>query len=228
MNPHMLRQYTQLTEFLGRVLGPDYEVAFHDLTNKDRSLVAIANNNISDRDVGAPLTNVALKILADHSYQNSDYRVHYHGKTVHGKPLRSSTLFIKDEQGEPVGLLCINFDDHRYQELSEKILGLCHPDIFVETNFAYDKELLTPAEDDVVETYPRTSEGTASEAVAEVLREKGLTAQRLTLDERMDIICQLDSQGIFLLKGAVKDVAESLECSPASVYRYLTNLRKED
>lgn len=228
MNPYMLRQYTQLTEFLGRVLGPDYEVAFHDLTNKDRSLVAIANNNISDRDIGAPLTNVALKILADHSYQNSDYRVHYHGKTVHGKPLRSSTLFIKDEQGELVGLLCINFDDHRYQELSEKILGLCHPDTFVETNFAYDKALLAPAESEIAETFPHTAEGTASEAVSEVLRQKGLTAQRLTLEERMDVIRQLDAQGIFLLKGAVKDVAQCLSCSPASVYRYLTNLRRDD
>lgn len=227
MNPHMLRQYTQLTEFLGRVLGPDYEIAFHDLTNKERSLVAIANNSISDRDVGAPLTNVALKILADHSYQHSDYRVHYHGKTCHGKPLRSSTLFIKDEQGELVGLLCINFDDHRYTELSEKIRGLCHPDIFVETNFSYDENLLSPM-DDEVETYPRTAEGTAAEAVANVLNSKGLSAQRLTLDERMDVIQQLDSKGIFLLKGAVKDVAEALSCSPASVYRYLTNLRRDD
>lgn len=226
MNSHMLRQYTQLTEFLGRVLGPDYEIAFHDLTNKNRSLVAIANNGISNREVGAPLTNVALKILADRSYQNSDYRVHYRGKTADGKPLRSSTLFIKDEQGELVGLLCINFDDSRYHELSEKILFLCHPDTFIETNFAFDEELLIPQEEDEPEVFPRTVDGAAGDAVADVLREKGLSAGRLTLDERMEIIGQLEGRGVFLLKGAVKDVADALDCSPASVYRYLSNLHK--
>ena len=47
-NP-LLQQYMKLTEFLGLTLGPDYEVALHDLTNKDRSIIAIANNHISGR-----------------------------------------------------------------------------------------------------------------------------------------------------------------------------------
>lgn len=43
----LLQQYVKLTEFLGQVLGPSYEVALHDLTNKERSIIAIANNHIS-------------------------------------------------------------------------------------------------------------------------------------------------------------------------------------
>ena len=39
----LLRQYVKLTEFLGAALGPDYEVALHDLTDKNRSIIAIAN-----------------------------------------------------------------------------------------------------------------------------------------------------------------------------------------
>ena len=56
-NP-LLQQYIKVTEFLGLTLGPDYEVALHDMTDKNRSIIAIANNHISGRDVGAPLTNV--------------------------------------------------------------------------------------------------------------------------------------------------------------------------
>ena len=41
-NP-LLQQYIKLTEFLGLALGPDYEVALHDLANKDHSIIAIAN-----------------------------------------------------------------------------------------------------------------------------------------------------------------------------------------
>ena len=43
----LLRQYARLTDFLGRALGPDYEVALHDLTDTNRSLIAIANGHIS-------------------------------------------------------------------------------------------------------------------------------------------------------------------------------------
>ena len=117
-NP-LLQHYIKLTEFLGQALGPDYEVALHDMTDKNRSIVAIANNHISGREIGAPLTNVALKILMDKSYETQDYRLHYCGLSAEGKTLRSSTMFIK-HNSKLVGMLCINFDDSRYLAASEK------------------------------------------------------------------------------------------------------------
>ena len=41
----LLQHYVKLTAFLGQALGPDYEVALHDLTDKNRSIIAIANNS---------------------------------------------------------------------------------------------------------------------------------------------------------------------------------------
>lgn len=61
MASQLLQQYVKLTEFLGHTLGPDYEVALHDLTDRNRSIVAIANSHVSGRKLGAPLTNTALK-----------------------------------------------------------------------------------------------------------------------------------------------------------------------
>ncbi|MGM9398737.1 PAS domain-containing protein [Flavonifractor plautii] len=34
MASQLLQQYVKLTEFLGHTLGPDYEVALHDLTDR--------------------------------------------------------------------------------------------------------------------------------------------------------------------------------------------------
>ena len=229
MSPQLLQQFSKLTEFLGRALGPDYEVALHDLTDKDCSIVAIANNHISGREIGAPLTNVALKIIADRSYLTSDYRVHYRGVSADGKMLRSSTFFIKDETGALIGMLCINFDDSRYKALSDSILGLCHPDTFVETNFLFDEQrLATQLLPEEPESFQHTPRGVAGSEVANVLRDLNVAADRLTQDEKMEVVGVLESRGVFLLKGAVKDVAEALCCSPASVYRYLSKLRKED
>lgn len=221
----LLQHYIKLTEFLGYALGPDYEVALHDLTDKDRSIVAIANNHVSGREVGAPLTNVALRILRDKSYENQDYILHYLGVSSTGKTLRSSTMFIKHD-GKLIGMLCINFDDSRFQAVSDALLRLCHPDHFVDTNFQVDETLadrFAPAE-----RFHNSIHGVATEAVLRELDRRNITADRLNSEERIQIIGALDSEGVFLLKGAVKDVADALECSQASVYRYLSAIRKEE
>jgi len=223
-NP-LLQHYVKLTEFLGHALGPDYEVALHDLTNKDRSIIAIANNHVSGREVGAPLTNMALSILRDKSYETSDYRLHYYGVSVNGKDLRSNTMFIK-QNGKLIGMLCINFDDSRYRALSSQLLGLCHPDMFVT-----DILPLSMAGNDappgrpMPEKFRNTTDAVAVDAINRELEHLGVTAERLTSEERLKIITALEADGIFLLKGAVKDVAAGLHCSQASVYRYLSQIK---
>jgi len=217
----LLRQYVKLTEFLGAALGPDYEVALHDLTDKDRSIIAIANGYISGREVGAPLTNMALSVLKDESYEWQDYRLHYSGVSVTGNVLRSSTMFIK-EDGKLIGMLCINFDDSRFQNFAQQVLTLCHPNQFVQA-------LEQPPEDEHAprpETFRNSTEAVAQDAIAHELERLGVPADRLTSDERLHIIAALEASGIFLLKGAVKDVAAGLGCSQASVYRYLSQIKK--
>ena len=226
----LLQHYVKLTEFLGLALGTDYEVALHDMTDKNRSIIAIANNHVSGREIGAPLTNVALSILRDKSYETSDYRLHYYGVSINGKDLRSNTMFIK-QNGRLIGMLCINFDDSRYRELSNKLMGLCHPDMFVEdvvlhpaaeSNTAASPTKLAP------EKFRNSTEAVAVDAINRELEHLGVTADRLTSEERLKIIGALESNGIFLLKGAVKDVAVGLHCSQASVYRYLSQIKNDN
>ncbi len=217
----LLRQYVKLTEFLGAALGPDYEVALHDLTDKNRSIIAIANGYISGREVSAPLTNMALSVLKDESYEWQDYRLHYSGVSAAGNALRSSTMFIK-EDGKLIGMLCINFDDSRFQSFAQQVLTLCHPNQFVQA-------LEQPPEGEHAsrpETFRNSTEAVAQDAIAHELERLGVPAKRLTSEERLLIIAALEESGIFLLKGAVKDVAAGLGCSQASVYRYLSQVKK--
>ena len=224
-NP-LLQHYIKLTEFLGQALGPDYEVALHDMTDKNRSIVAIANNHISGREIGAPLTNVALKILMDKSYETQDYRLHYCGLSAEGKTLRSSTMFIK-HNGKLVGMLCINFDDSRYLAASENVLRLCHPDIFIDDHIAPQQaEPGDPFRERFRQrpSFHNSIGAVAGDAVGRELIRLGVTAGRLTPDERMLVITSLENGGIFLLR-EVKDVADALHCSQAGVYRYLSRLK---
>ena len=227
MTNNQLHYFTKMTEFLGRVLGPDYEVALHDISHRDGNLVAIANNTVSNRTIGAPLTESTRRMIEERVYESKDYVLHRLGATDSGKPLSSSTMFIKDENGELLGLLCITFDDSRYRELSQKVFNLCHPDTFVETNFHFDEnrvpDKLTNADVDI---FHSTIDSTATTMVNKIIKEKKFTGDKLTLSQKMIIIEELDSSGAFLVKGAVKDVAAILGCSQATIYRYLSNVKK--
>ena len=222
----LLQHYVKLTEFLGYALGPDYEIALHDLTNKDRSIIAIANNHVSGREIGAPLTSGTLSMLRDKSYESQDYRLHHHSISVGGKALRSCSMFIK-QNGQLLGMLCINFDDSRYRAVSQQLLNLCHPDPFVD-------ELLPPLARETdspahasAELFRNSTEAVTADAINRELEAFGVAANRLTPEERLQIIAALEKSGIFLMKGAVKEVATTLHCSQASIYRYLTQIRQE-
>ncbi|MEG0852452.1 MAG: PAS domain-containing protein, partial [Angelakisella sp.] len=206
------------------------EVTLHDFTNKSSSIIAIANGHVSGRHIGAPLTNVGLQMLADKSYENSEFRLNYSGLSSGGKMLRSSSMFIKDDMGRPVGMLCINFDDSRFQEVSTRLLQLCHPDEFVNQNITYESN---PAKLQLTETPPEGTEsfhnslfGVADEVLLQIIGDK-LSPDRLTQDEKMHIVDAMDQKGVFMLKGAVGHVAEKLCCSQASIYRYLSKISRD-
>ncbi len=226
MSSHtLLQNYIKLTEFLGHVLGPDYEVALHDLTDKNRSLIAIANNHISGRTLGAPLTDLAFKLIEDYPYDKGDYRLNYKGVSENGTILRSSTMFIKDDLGDLIGLLCINFDNSRYQKLSEKLLGLCHPDAFIETNFLFDQERISSiANTTDVEHFFRSNTTSAESLIENIASERNINIRHMSQAEKMTIISELNQLGVFNIKGSVREVADALQISTASVYRYLAKL----
>ena len=153
-----------------------------------------------------------------------DYHLHYYSINVNGKDLRSSTFFIKDS-GKLIGLLCINFDDSRYRDVCDRILSLCHPDLFVTDVLA---QPLPENEDGVSarsspEKFRNSADAVALDAINRELERMGVTPEK-----RLQVIAALEAGGLFLLKGAVKSAAASLHCSPASVYRYITQIKNSD
>lgn len=223
MTNRQLHQYAKLTEFLGRTLGPDYEIILHDFTDLEHSTVAIANNQVSGREIGSPLTDIEQKLLEEQINEGPDYILHYRGISNGGKVLRTSTFFIR-EGDALTGMLCLNFDDSRYHTITENILRLCHPDYFVETNFLVDSDRMAALQRNAAIHGAHSAAG-AREAARRKLAERKITPDCLTSADRMDIVAALEENGYFLLKGAVKEVAGVLACSQATVYRYIQQLR---
>jgi len=229
MNKKLL-EYKVLVSFLKEMFGPNYEIVLHDIEDSNGEIIAIENGYITGRKIGDPLTTFALNTIANKKYQEEDYVLNYHAKSKSGRLLRSSTLFIKDEE-KLIGLLCINFDDTKFLDLTEQLRKLVHPDEVV-----YRRDTI----EEKNETIEHISES-ISDVVSDVLDEafgknnidlKAITYEQrknlikgLTQENKLEIIRELDERGIFLIKGAVSEVAHELYCSEPTVYRYLSKLK---
>ena len=58
-----------------------------------------------------------------------------------------------------------------------------------------------------------------------VLSKISIPADRLSSNEKIEIVKELNEQGVFLLKGGVSKVAAALSISEPTVYRYLQKLK---
>ena len=215
-----------LTDFLGRVFGPDYEIALYKIDDGAASLVAIANNHISYKEPGATLSDEALELLPALSSLAVPYRINYRTTSPDYKVLRTSSLLIKDADGNDAALLCISFDNSRFKDISEKILGLCHPDAFVETNFLVDTLTTSVKTLSLPDIQSSGSTSSVSNLIKDEIAKQNLSGKKLTQSERLSVIEALSKRKLFLIKGAVPEVATLLGCSAASIYRYLSKLKK--
>ena len=217
MEQELKRHYSLLVEFLGHILGPDYEIALHELKDDSNQIIAIANGELTGRHLGSPLSNKMLEYLTSRLYETQDYVLRFESMSVTGKKMCSNSLFIRGANGELAGLLCINFDSSRYEELAGKVMDLCGG-----TSLIVDREL--PSAGPAAQAYPTSIAGATASIVSSVVANYPVEVDRLTQDEKMDIMETLSRKGVFLLKGSVSYVAKELHSSEASIYRYLGKL----
>lgn len=111
MEASMLQFLFQLAKGLARQFGPNCEVVVHDLTSndEDNSIVAIENGAVTGRKVGDGPSHVVLEALRSGRESLPDH-ISYLTKTKDGKILKSSTIYIRDDDGKAIGVFAINYD----------------------------------------------------------------------------------------------------------------------
>ena len=211
-----IKKFISIADFLGEVLGSNTEIIIHDLINYDHSIVHIINGHISNRKIGDSITDLVLEFMITESKGNKQFICNYSSKTVGDKLLYSSTYFIRDEKNNIVGALCLNSD---YYEVKKSLSFLTS----LLPNYVDDKVL---ALSNIKENLNSNPQEVTGNKIDEILSQFDVEASRMTIEEKTDVITALSDCGIFNIRGSVQEVANKLQMSEPSVYRYIKKTKK--
>ncbi|MET4052420.1 putative transcriptional regulator YheO [Frigoribacterium sp. PvP054] len=231
--------YLPLMDFFAELLGPRTEVVLHDTSDLSRSIVALTNGHVSGRSVGGPATDLVLKVLQNHEHDDRDYLANYLAESRTGGTFRSSTFFIRDAAGDVVGMLCLNIDDEPLARARDLLMAITAttglvkgagpgggPGAATGASGAATGSTAHPAAAPVAERLSMNVDELALDGVARIVAAQGVEPHRMTPDEKVAAVREIERAGVFLLKGAVAQVAEALHVSEPTVYRYVRQVRQ--
>ena len=229
MKNELLNQYKMLVNFLGKTLGPSFEIVLHEIKGEEVKMIAIANGEISNRTLENSISTETLHILKNKSYHNEESMVNHTVLLKNGKKVRSASMFIKENQ-KIIGMLCIICDDRKFHEINCQILRIIHPDMFVK-NYLSDVSYNILMDENKSQSNEENSTDNIEALMEKIFQEVNLKFNyplgRLTKQERVEIVQVLYEKGLFNLKDAINFVAQKLSCSPTTIYRYVGKIEKE-
>jgi predicted transcriptional regulator YheO len=210
-----INKFISIADFLGEVLGSNTEILLHDLTDYKKSIVYIINGHISNRKIGDPITDLVLEFMATESKGNKQFIAKYNSKTIEGRLLYSSTYFIRDNSNKIVGALCLNSDYHEVKKSLSFLTSLL-------PNYVDDKILSL---NNIKENLNSDPQELTLNKIDAIINEFDIVPNRMTTEEKTDVIAALNDCGIFNIRGSVQEVANKLQMSEPSIYRYIKKIK---
>ncbi|MDG3085852.1 PAS domain-containing protein [Vibrio hannami] len=203
----ILHAIENVVDGIAAMYGEHTEVVLHSLDVNNPSILKIVNGHITGREVGAPITNVALMKL----YVGKDISEPYFSTSPDGKNLRSTTTIIRNPNKQPIGLLCINSNlDASFKSVVSALL----PGAEQGSEQAGSQETFARSNEEMMNS--------SIEAVgAQVQEDNTIPPSK----KSREIVTRLHALGVFKIKDSIQIAANSLDISTHTIYRYLRELK---
>jgi predicted transcriptional regulator YheO len=189
-----------LTSMLGRCC----EVVIHDTADLEHSIVWI-EGNVTDRRVGGMMSDVGLEQL--HSGDTHPL-FNYTTYTDTGKTLKSASIWLRDSSGEIYGAFCVNLDVTAIELLQDMLRDLAPDSGRVDLGEAHAQNLR-----DLLDTM-----------IAECEYRIGSPAERMSKEERVEMVRMLDGRGAFQVRNSVAYVAGRVGVTRKTIYNDLREI----
>lgn len=215
-NNPALEKYIPLIKTIAEMFGKKCEVLIHDFSNPQHSIMAIENGHVTGRKIGDPITDLALSVLKKNGYENkkTDRIVNYKTKSKDGKTLKSSSVFIRNNQKKIIGCICINYDitvDLMFHKVMDEFC----------TTVDLDKEKSEKG----IETFTSDVNEVLKNIIQEAIEKTGKPIPLMQKEDKLIVAKIADEKGAFLIKGAITQLAKEINVSRFTIYNYLEEIK---
>ena len=203
---------SSLMDMLEQQMGPYTEVVLHDL-KKDyaTTIVDIRNGHITGRQVGGTGSNLGLEVLQGTVKDGN--RFNYVTRLKDNRLLRSSSLYIKDDEGNLIGCLCVNTDITESVKLESFLRSVNQYDI----NTSDNQEVFVTEVNQLLEYL-----------LQEGQKLVGKPACLMDKEEKLQFLKYLNDKGAFLITKSGERIQSFLKISKYTMYSYLDMIKKEE
>ena len=211
-----LKEYLPIVKTIAEMFGKKCEVLIHDFSNPQHSIIAIENGQVTGRKIGDPITDLALSIWKKNGYgdHKTDRVVNYRTKTKYGKILKSSSVFIRNNQKKIVGCLCINYDLTEYSMFSKIVHEFCETIDLNREETEKDIETFTGDVNEVLDNI-----------IQEAIEKIGKPVSLMQKEDKLAVTRIADEKGAFLIKGSINQFAKEINVSRYTIYNYLEEIK---
>jgi predicted transcriptional regulator YheO len=192
-----LEHYEPIAEAISLLLFPHAEVVIHDLRT---GYIGAIYNNFSKRAVG----DESLLDEINQASETRDVLPPYFKTNWNGKKMKSVSAVLRNQHRKAIGLLCINLDISKWEEMHLCILDLIKPATEM-PDFLFKNDWR-----EKINTY-----------VSSYLKQHALRVESLDKTEKKKLLFALHKEGAFNTKNGASYVADVLQISRATVYKYL-------
>jgi predicted transcriptional regulator YheO len=206
-----------LMKSLSLLFGEKCEVVLHDHKDQpyEHTIVAIENGHVTGRKIGDCGTSLGLEVLRGNAKIEDNHS--YTSKTKDGKILRSSTVYVRDDDDKVVGSLCINFDISDLIIAEKTLSSLCQNPLVSEPSVSNGvQEIFASDVNELIDSLIWDSQKAVGKPVVSMTKEDKIMALQY-----------LDKRGAFLIKKSGEKVAKFFNISKYTMYSYLESLRTQ-
>lgn len=196
----LLSQLDTIAKGLSETFSPFCEVVVHDLKDPEHAIMSI-HNNLSGREPGQPATELGLARIASADFP--EIIANYGNQFADGRPVKSTSIGIKDEEGNYVAALCLNVDMTLFRGMQSALAR------FTETERSPVREHLDPGSTEVIR-----------QRIDDFAAKRATTARALKPEDRKVLIQQLRKEGLLNVRKSMDTVAQHLGVSRATAYLY--------
>lgn len=216
-NQEIFDIFRPLVNFLGAALGENTEIVLHDFSDPEHSIIAISHGHHSGRKIGDPMTDFAREIKNGKQYKTADFKAKYRAVSKE-KEYISSSYYIKNGN-ELIGMLCLNANTYSANQFMEAAKRLFH-----DINFSV--VINGEEENKIEETLDTPIVSLAKSIIETTITNYIVVPERMSREEKMQVVWELDDQGVTRMKGAVSEIAKQLKISESTIYRYISQRKK--